>query len=192
MASMLCAYGVNRSRRFTRRTARLIGAALLSAVVCLAVAACGSSAPKKINRIALERSIARSILVQHHLSTKVSCPANVSELSGGHFSCYALLQVGRYRVPVTQVNGRGDVSWHARQPIVLLNIVRVKKAIETSIVKQRKVRAKVTCPAQVLQAAGLRFTCLATTHGGRKVRAGSYPFRVTETDGAGHVAYIEG
>jgi hypothetical protein len=190
---MLCAYGRSRSRRCTRRAARRIGAGLAGAVVCVAIAACGSSAPtKKIDTAALERSIAKSILVEHHLSTKVSCPAKVSEQKGANFNCYALLQVGRYRVPVTQVNGHGGVSWHARQPIVLLNIGRVKQAIEASIVKQRKVRAKVRCPGRVLQARGIRFTCVATTHGGTKVHAGSYPFRVTETNGAGRVAYIEG
>ena len=166
---------------------------LISALACMAVAACGSSSPtKKLDNITIERSIARSILSEHHLSTLVSCPANVAEQQGSKFNCYARLGVGRYRVPVTQVNNRGNVKWHTTQPITLLNIVRVERAIASSIKKQRKVRATVRCPKQVLQAASLKFTCIATTRGGRKVHAGRYPFRVTETDSTGHVTYIAG
>jgi Fe-S oxidoreductase len=186
-------HNMPRSKPMPRRAPRLIVVALASAVACVAVAACGSSTPtKKLNNATIASSIARSILVEHHLGTKVTCPANVAEQQGTNFNCYAKLDVGRYRVPVTQVNSRGDVKWHTTQPITVLNIVRVERAIASSIKKQRKVRAKVRCPKQVLQAAGLKFTCIATTRGGKKVHAGRYPFRVTETDSAGHVTYIAG
>ena len=190
---MLCADGVDRFRRPRRRVARLTGAGLFGVVVGLTVVACGSSTPPKtIDSVALERSIARSILAEHHLNTKVTCPAKVIQQRGHTFNCYALLEVGRYRVPVTQVNGHGDVKWHTSQPITLLNTPRVEQAIASSINKQRKVTAEVTCPSQVLQAEGVTFTCMAVTQGGQKVPAGRYPFKVTQTDGAGHVTYIEG
>ena len=190
---MLCADGVGRSERPMRRGTRLIGVGLLCAISSLAVVACGSSTPpKKIDTAAIERSIERSILAEHHLSTKVVCPKNVTEQQGHAFNCYALLHVGRYRVPVTQVDGHGDVKWHTTRSITLLNTARVEHAIATSITQQRKVTATVTCPTQVLQAAGLKFTCVAVTHGGHSVAAGRYPFKVTETDDAGHVTYIEG
>jgi Domain of unknown function (DUF4333) len=190
---MFCADGLSRPLRPRRRGTRLGVAGVFGVVASLAVVACGSSSPPKtIDSVALERSIARSILAEHHLNTKVTCPANVAQQKGHTFNCYALLQVGRYRVPVTQVNGHGDVRWHTSQPITLLDTPRVEQAIASSINKQRKVTAKVTCPAQVLQAAGVTFTCTAVTQGGAKVPAGRYPFKVTQTDGAGHVTYIEG
>lgn len=178
-------------RTLVSRGARLAGAAVITVLAGVAIAGCGSSS-HKLNRVALERSIARSILAEHHISTKVLCPANVTEHKGGHFKCYAFLEVGRYTVPVTQVDSHGNVRWHSQQPITLLSTVKVEHAIASSIKKQRKVKAKVSCPAQVLQAAGLRFTCVATTRGSKKVAAGRYPFKVTETNSAGNVTYIEG
>ena len=60
----------------------------------------------------------------------------------------------------------------------------VQRAIERSILQQRRLRASVTCPSQVLQRAGITFTCEAAV-GGRR-----YPFSVTEVDNGGHVHYV--
>ena len=173
------------------RTIRVAVTAASAGLACAAIAACGASTlAKTIAVVPLERSIARSVLTQQHVNVKVSCPPGVREKAGGTFSCYALLQVGRYRITVSQVDGRGDLRWHARQPLTLLNTLEVERRIALSIRAQRKVAAKVTCPTQVLQAAGVRFTCTAKTPGSRTVKAGSYPFEVTEVNNSGYVTYI--
>jgi hypothetical protein len=69
-------------------------------------------------------------------------------------------------------------------PKVILNTERVERAIEASIKTQRHLTAAVTCPVNIEQKKGNNFTCFATVNGK------SYPFRVTQTDGKGHVTYI--
>ena len=175
----------------TARTRRLVVSGAATALACILIAACGASTPAKTVAVGpLARAIAQSVLTQQHVAARVSCPAGVQERAGDTFSCYALLQVGRYKIPVTQVNSRGGLRWRTQEPITLLDIAKVERRIALSIREQRKVTAKVTCPQQVLQAAGVRFTCMATTRGGRTVKAGRYPFAVTEVNNSGYVTYI--
>jgi hypothetical protein len=68
--------------------------------------------------------------------------------------------------------------------LVVLNIAKVESAIRASIASERHLRSTVTCPAEVLQQAGLVFTCEATINRKR------YPFTVSEVDGKGHVRYV--
>ncbi len=66
----------------------------------------------------------------------------------------------------------------------VLDIARVELAIRQSIRAQRGLRARVVCPAEVIQKAGVLFTCTATVAGR------DYPFDVTEVDNHGHVRYV--
>ncbi len=109
------------------------------------------------------------------------------------FQCNAGFDVGSYAVPVTETNGTGHVHWSTRAPVHLLKVKNVSAAIRRSVLTQRGVNSTVSCPARVLQQAGLAFTCKAVVRSGTaKVKAGSYPFKVTQADDAGHVTYVQG
>jgi hypothetical protein len=56
-----------------------------------------------------------------------------------------------------------STSANAQLPNHLLNTKRVALAIEQSILSERQLHAKVTCPAAVPQAKGRTFTCVAAT-----------------------------
>jgi hypothetical protein len=157
----------------------------MAAIVLAAppLSGCGNSAPT-LNTVTVERAIAASILAQHHLYATVRCPPKVSKETGTVFTCTAALNVGTYPVTVTETNDSGHVSYQDRTPLVALDIAKVEQAIKQSIGSQRHLSATVTCPAEVLQEAGVVFTCTATVN--RKPS----PFEVTETDNDGHVRYI--
>ncbi|HWJ51076.1 MAG TPA: DUF4333 domain-containing protein [Solirubrobacteraceae bacterium] len=165
----------------TLRLASLVSAVLVAVFIC----ACGSSS-RSLDSAKVERAIATSILKEHGLYTTVACPAKVPQQAGHVFTCTARLEVGAYPVTVIETNGSGRVSYANQQPLVVLNIAKVQRAIEASIFSQRHLRAAASCPAEVLQRAGLVFSCTARINGG----AGSYPFRVSEVDSAGHVRYL--
>jgi len=148
-----------------------------------AVSGCGSSAPT-LNTSATERAAAASILAQRHLHVTVSCPPNVPKRAGYAFTCVAHLNVGEYPVQVTETNGSGHVQYQSQAPLATLNTAKVEQAINQSILSQRHLSSVVTCPAEVIQRAGIVFTCTATVNG----RA--YHFAVTEVDGNGHVRYV--
>ncbi len=164
------------------RRACLLGLAA-SALVAPALSGCGSSSPT-LNTATVERAIARSILAQRNLYATVGCPSKVPRKVGFAFTCTAHLEVGRYPVSVTETNGDGHVRYENQAPLVVLKIARVERAIEQSILGQRHLHATATCPAEVIQEAGIVFTCTAAVAGQR------YPFAVTEVDGDGHVRYV--
>lgn len=68
-------------------------------------------------------------------------------------------------------------------PTTSLNTGKVARAIENSSWTQRGQHAQASCPADVPQMQGLKFSCTAVV-GQTETR-----FVVTETDGAGHVHY---
>lgn len=141
----------------------------------------------------MERSIASSFLKQQHVYTRVLCPSRIPQQKGHAFQCDASFDVGSYSVPVTETNGAGHVHWSTQAPVHLLKITNVSTAIRRSVLTQRGVRSTVSCPARVLQQKGLAFTCQAVVRSGTtKVKAGTYPFRVTQADDAGHVTYVQG
>ncbi len=102
-----------------------------------------------------------------------------------HFVCLAKLDVGVYPVPVAVTNDAGHVVYRNEAPLVALDTHQVARAISDSILSQRRARAQVVCPVEVLQQADLRFTCHAE-FGGRERR-----FAVREVDGHGRVRYEE-
>jgi uncharacterized protein DUF4333 len=160
-----------------------IATAALLAALC--VSACGSSA-KYLDREKVERAIATSVLRERGLYTTVACPSKIPQLAGHAFTCNARLNVGTYPVSVTEVDGAGNVRYQDKRPLVVLDIAKVRHAIEASVLEQRRLRATVSCPSEVLQQAGITFRCTAAVHGGAR----SYPFVVTEVDGAGHLRYV--
>ena len=143
----------------------LVGTALVAPSIC----ACGSSAPT-LSVVPVEHAIATSILAQHHLHATVHCPANAPLKEGFVFACTAMLDVGAYPIVVTETNARGHVRYQNQAPLAVLDITRVELAIRQSIHAQRGLRSTVVCPAEVIQKAGVAFTCTATVAG----RA--YPF----------------
>jgi Domain of unknown function (DUF4333) len=156
----------------------------LVSVVC--VSACGSSSQRRLNIAQVERAVATSILKERGLHTTVACPSKVPQEAGHVFTCMAHPGVGAYPVTVTETNGSGYVRYENRAPLIVLNVVTVQRAITTSILKQRRLRSTVTCPSEVLQQAGVVFTCTATING----KGSQYPFIVSEIDGKGHVRYV--
>jgi hypothetical protein len=176
--------------RLPRNPGALVGvAATMLAVVC--VSACGSSAPsgsstRTLDSAKVERAIANSILHERGLDTLVACPSKVVQQAGHTFTCTAHLDVGAYPVTATEVGDRGKVRFQDSAPLVGLDIADVRRSIEASVFSQRGRHATVSCPAEVLQRAGLKFTCTAVVEGTSR----RYPFVVSEVDGAGHVRYV--
>jgi hypothetical protein len=65
-----------------------------------------------------------------------------------------------------------------------LDTARVARAIQASILTQRKLHATVSCPHGQPLRKGWHFVCLATTS------AGQTPFVVTEVDNRGSTTYV--
>lgn len=158
-------------------------AAALLATVC--VSACGSSV-RDLDSVNVERAIAKSILKEHDLNAAVACPSKVLQKAGHVFTCTARLDVGTYPVTATEINGSGRVRFQDESPLVVLNIAKVQQAIKASVFSQRRLHSTVSCPAEVLQRAGLTFRCTAVIDG----EARRYQFLVSELDNAGHVRYL--
>jgi hypothetical protein len=158
---------------------RFAGAVLAT----VSLVGCGSSATT-LDSARVERAIANSILRERNLYTMVTCPSKVPQQAGHVFTCTAHLDVGTYPIAVTETNGSGHVRYENQRPLVVLDTRQVQRAISASLLHQRRLRSTVRCPAEVLQQAGLKFTCSASVNG----RA--YPFVVSELDSAGHVRYV--
>jgi len=156
-----------------------LAAALLAAGY---LAGCGTST-STLDSVRVERAIADSILSEHSLYATVSCPSSVPQEKGHVFTCQAHLDVGTYPIRVTETNAAGHVRYENRRPLAVLDSAKVQNAIRASILHQRDLASTVRCPSEVLQKAGLSFTCRATVSGR------SYSFAVHETDGRGNVRY---
>jgi hypothetical protein len=162
---------------------RLLMLALAGAI---ALAACGSSSGSKLDTGRVERAMAASILAQRGLRATVTCPSEVPVKTGYTFTCNAKLDVGSYPVTVVVTNSKGHVRYENHAPLIALNTEKVEHAIAASIASQRHLTATVNCPEEVLQKAGVTFTCTAVVAGNPK----HYPFVVTQTDDHGHVRYV--
>jgi hypothetical protein len=157
-------------------------------LVAVCVSACGSSGSsnRTLDNVKVERAIANTILREHGLDTMVACPSKVVQQAGHKFTCTARLDVGAYPVTATEVGDHGQVRFRDSAPLVVLDIADVQRSIEASVFSQRGKHATVSCPAEVLQRAGLVFRCIAVIKGASR----RYPFVVSEVDGAGHVRYV--
>jgi hypothetical protein len=70
-----------------------------------------------------------------------------------------------------------------------LDVARVERSIEHSIMSQRHLQSKVVCPARIVQQPG-KFPCIATTVArGKPRKAIKTPFVVTIHNG-GYVTYV--
>jgi hypothetical protein len=74
-------------------------------------------------------------------------------------------------------------------PAANLDTARVARSIQSSILAQRHLSAKVICPAVVPQQPGKTFECIATTRSG-KHPAIKTPFIVTVQSSKGYVTYV--
>jgi hypothetical protein len=168
----------------SRHPSRLVGiAAAMLAATC--VSACGAST-RTLDSSKVERAIASSIRDERGLYTTVLCPPKVVQQAGHVFTCTARLDVGTYPVTATEIGGGGQVRFQDDARLVGLNVAKVRRAIEASVFSQRRKHATVSCPAEVLQRAGLVFRCTAVIEGARR----RYPFIVSEVGNAGHVRYL--
>jgi hypothetical protein len=77
-----------------------------------------------------------------------------------------------------------------------LDTARIALSIEQSILAQRHIHAKVTCPAAIPQETGKTFTCIATNtttvtpHGGKPTKTTvTTNFTVTVQNNRGYVTY---
>jgi hypothetical protein len=172
------------SARPPRHPSRLVGiAAAMLAAIC--VSACGSST-RTLDSAKVERAIASSIRDERGLYTTVLCPSKVVQQAGHVFTCTARLDVGTYPVTATEIGGDGQVRFHDDARLIGLDVAKVRRAIQASVFSQRRKHATVSCPAEVLQRAGLVFRCTAVIKGAQ----GRYPFIVSEVGNAGHVRYV--
>jgi hypothetical protein len=162
-----------------------VSALVAGTLIAGLIAGCGGSSKPAtpLNYVKVEQGIATSILQQHHIYTLVACPHRIPQQVGYRFSCTAELTAGRYPLKVTE--GKASrVSWVGTTPLVVLDVQRVEQAIVASLKHQRHLAATANCPSSVLQQAHLTFTCTA------KVGTHTTPFKVTETDGDGHVTFV--
>jgi len=157
---------------------------LVLLAVLASLSACGSSS-SSLDTARIEHAVAASILAQRGLHTTFSCPSNIPVKLGHSFACTARLQVGTYPVTVTETTSKGSVRYENKRPLAALNIEKVRRAIAASILHQRRVKATVSCPQQVLQQTGVTFTCTAVVAGNRK----RHPFVVTQVNDNGGVRY---
>lgn len=166
------------------RTLRGTGALLVSGAIVLG--GCGSSSAPSLATDGIAKAIASTIHEQRGLTVRVSCPRTVPRRAGEVFTCAANLEVGAYPVKVTETSSSGKVRYSNATPLTVLDSVKIERAIEASVTRQRHLRSVATCPPEVLQQAGIVFRCSVTVAGSGQV----YPFRVRETDGAGDVQYL--
>jgi hypothetical protein len=171
------------ARLRARPRARL---ATVLALSTLLAAACGSSSPTTpgvLDVAAIQSAIQHSIAKERGITTIVICPADVLRKAGVHFTCPARLDVGSYPISVVET-AAGRVTYSGIAPLRVLDSRTIELAIEHAILKQRHLTAVVTCPQEILQQKGLRFTCTA------KTRKGVAVFTVTEFDGDGHLRSV--
>ena len=98
--------------------AKLTGVATVL-LASVGVSACGSST-RNLDSVTVERAIAKSILTERGLYTTVACPSKVPQLARRVFTCTARLDVGRYPVMVTEINGSGRVGFRDERPLVVI------------------------------------------------------------------------
>jgi hypothetical protein len=157
-----------------------------AAIVATAVAGCGSSGPAKLVGATVARAIEQRIEKQSGVATAVNCAAPGVIKVGAAFRCSAKLAVGTYAVSVVAIDAKGNFRYSSSGPLRVLDSVAVEHAIARSIRRQLHARSSVTCPAPVLQRAGISFGCVATTKRGVVHR-----FKVTELDGGGRVDIVD-
>jgi|GEM_PF-1956016 len=161
------------------------GAVAVALVMAVVLSACGKTTTT-LNTAKTREAIAATLLTTRGLHTTVTCPSNVPQKAGHQFTCSAQLEVGSYPIVVTETNNSGHVRYGNVRPLLLLNVAKIERSIAESILRQRRLHVTVSCPAEILQEAGLNFKCTARING----KGTPYAFVVSEVDGSGHVRYV--
>lgn len=111
------------------------------------------------------------------MKSKLITPGSIHRFGGPRAAAIAALAC------TTLVSACGSSSKKPPAAVRHLNTARVAISIEQSILKQRHLHAKVSCPAVVLQEAGRNFDCVALMRKGVKTT-----FAVTQGSN-GNVTY---
>jgi hypothetical protein len=167
-----------------RAAIAVVAGALLAAGCGGAASTTTTSSKPPLAVASIEKAIQQSIHTQHGITTVVTCPTNAPRKTGYRFYCTAALDAGTYAVVVRELNTRGGVSYSNSAPLNVLDSHRIALAITEAVRSKRHLKATVTCPASILQAKGVKFTCRA------EIKKGAASFLVTETDSHGHVSFI--
>jgi hypothetical protein len=89
------------------------------------------------------------------------------------------------------ISACGSSSSSTTAPKTDLDTTRVARSIAQSILTERHLRAKVVCPAVVVQEVGKTFECLATTANPKHPTVTTKtPFVVTIQSSKGYVTYV--
>jgi hypothetical protein len=93
-------------------------------------------------------------------------------------------------VPLSACGSSSSPSKTTAARVRNLDVARVERSIERSILAQRHLRSTVVCPEEVPQRPG-KFPCIATTfsakHPHKRVKT---PFVVTIVNSSGYVTYV--
>ncbi|MBV9918640.1 MAG: DUF4333 domain-containing protein [Solirubrobacterales bacterium] len=89
----------------------LLGAGALALIALVAGLWDQGSNPVILNTERVERAIETAILQQRHLRASVSCPVNIVQRQGVVFLCQATVGGRNFPVTVTQVDGKGHVTF---------------------------------------------------------------------------------
>ncbi len=100
-----------RRRAIELALAFLCGAGVLAVIAVVAGLWNGTSTPVILNTDRVERSIEASIRAQRHLTATVSCPVNIEQKAKVVFDCQATFRGRQFPVVVTEVDGRGHVTY---------------------------------------------------------------------------------
>ena len=158
-------------------------AAVTVAASALILGACGSNALATLDTAKLARAIEQSIFEAQGIRTAVSCPARPLQKAGYSFVCAARLAVGSYAVHAVEIDSSGRVRYTGATALRVLDSQVIERAIEHDIRDRHGPAATVVCPAPVLEAAGLAFTCTERSSRGRS------QFVVTEVNANGRVRF---
>lgn len=116
-------------------------------------------------------------------------------MDGGPFgrtfeSAIALVRGGAMVMACAVIISACGTSAHSSTIAKNLDMTRVKRAIEQSIMSQRHLKSTVVCPAKVAQQPG-KFACIATTRSAKRPhRKIKTPFVVTIHNTKGYVTYV--
>ncbi len=157
---------------------------IVAVVATMILTGCGSSTTT-LDTTRLQHAAAASILQDYGVHVRVSCPASVPRKAGFRFWCTALLDVGSYPLLVAEADDRGRLRYENSAPLRTLDIGRVRRAIAGRLAAAGARGATVTCPAAVIQQAGVGFVCHA------KASGRDFRFGVRELDGAGRVRFSQ-
>lgn len=97
--------------RIQLAVAFLVGAGVMALIALVAGLWSGDSNRVILNTERVERAVETSIRQQRHLASAVSCPVNIVQQAGVVFYCQATVGGRNFPVVVTEVDGKGHVTF---------------------------------------------------------------------------------